>query len=88
MMGVGDIYHLKRKDGLSKFDISGSVFIQCQDTFDIFSATIIIPHTSKAKSYTVELDDNKSKDVLLLNIYTKVTVPVSAKPSVYICFFV
>ena len=74
-------------DGPSKFDISDSVYVQCQDTFDIYPATIAIPPTTKTKFYTVELDDGTSKDVLPQNIYTKDTVPASGKPSISMGFF-
>ena len=74
-------------DGPSKFDIDESVFVQCQDTFDIFPATITMPPTSQTKCYTVELDDGTHMDVLPKDIYTEDTVPASGKPSISMGFF-
>ena len=74
-------------DGPSKFDIDESVFVQCQDTFDIFPATITMPPTSQTKCYTVELDDGTNMDVLPKDIYTEDTVPASGKPSISMGFF-
>ena len=74
-------------DGQFKFDIGDSVYVQCQNTFDIYPVTIAIPPTSNTKFYTVKLDDCTSKNVLPQNIYIKDTVPASGKPSVSMGFF-
>ena len=48
---------LNGNDGPSKFDIDKSIFVQCQDMFDIFPAKIPMPPTGQTKCYTVKLDD-------------------------------
>ena len=78
---------LNENDGPSKFDIDKSVFVHCQDTFDIFPATITIPPTSQTKCYTIKLDDGTQMDVLLKDIYTEDTAPASGKPSISMGFF-
>lgn len=45
-----------KKNGLTKYDIGDSVFIQCQDTYDILSGLVAMPRTSKTDTYTIKLD--------------------------------
>ena len=62
---------LNQEDGLLQYNVGESVFVQCQDTFDIHPATIKIPPTSRSKFYTIELEDGSTVDVEGKDIYNE-----------------
>ena len=66
----------------TKFDIGQSVFVQCEETYNIFPASIMVPPTSSTKTYSVFLNDTEEiVDVEAHNIYTSENVPSPGKPS-------
>ena len=67
--------------GPLQYHIGKSVFVQCQDTFDIHLATINIPPTSRSKFYTIELEDSNMENVDGKDIYTKHMIPTSWEPT-------
>ncbi len=74
-------------DGPLQYNVGESVFVQCQETFDILPATIKIPPTSRSKFYTIELEDGTTADVDEQVIYTEHTVPTSGEPTTSMGFF-
>ena len=52
-----------QEDGPLQYNIGESVFVQCQETFDILPATIKIPPNSRSQFYTIELEDGSTADV-------------------------
>ena len=75
------------EDGPLKFEIGENVYVQDQETWDIFEATIVTPPTKLTPHYTVQLQDGTREDVDLKDIYTEYNVPSSGKPSVSMGFF-
>ena len=70
-----------------KFDVDERVFIQCQESYDIFEETIVTPTTLKVNFYTVQMNNGEEMNVKTKNIYTEHTAPASGKPSVSLGFF-
>ena len=78
---------LNQENGLLQYNVGESVFVQCQDTFDIHPATIKIPSTSRSKFYTIELEDGSTEDVDGKDIHTKHMIPMSGEPTMSMGFF-
>ena len=76
-----------KKDGPPRFTIGESIFVQCQDTFDIIPGRIKTPPTTATQQYTVTLEDGTDIDIDRQHIYDKDSVPASGKPSISLGFF-
>ena len=77
---------LNKKDGLTRFNIGESVFIQCQKTYDVIPGRIKTPPTTATDQYTVTLENGTNIDIDRQHIYDKDSVPASGKPSVSLGF--
>ena len=70
-------------DNQPTFDIGDEVYVQCQTTNDIFEGKVIMPPTTKTKTYTIQPNDaDLTINVLLENVFNKFNVPASRSPSI------
>ena len=99
---IGDIFPSLRYDGgfvakfisedkdknPSTYGIGDTVFVQCQETYDILQGKVQTPPTSVTNMYTIDLDDSdESINVKPEFVFDEYNVPSTGQPTDTLQFF-
>ena len=85
--GLTTLVLSNREDSPLKFNVGKTVYVQDQETWDIFEATVVTTPTKCTPHYTICLQDRKFEDINLEDMYMEYNILSSGKPSISMGFF-